>query len=130
MLDLAHPASPSLDRDVSPRRSSRVPAEFVGLARAFRNRVDAADRAIRPALRAVARPLEQRLTRHPMLRAEHLVDAEREWRRRMPAEFRLGDVAVQRSRSAFSISETRLVTHKIRLSLECAPAGGQIGDLN
>lgn len=115
MLAASHSTSPSPVANVAPRRGSRVPAEYTGLARLLRNRVEAADRAVQPVLMAIARPLRARLTRHPLLRADQIVDAEREWRRRMPGEFRIGDVVVQRSRDSFSISEVRLVAHKIRL---------------
>jgi hypothetical protein len=44
--------------------------EFIGLARQFRNVVQAEDRAADAALKVITRPLSERLRRHPKLRTE------------------------------------------------------------
>jgi hypothetical protein len=56
-----------------------VPAEFLGLARAYRNQVHAADQACAVALRGIITPLRMRLARKPTLREENIVYAGRAW---------------------------------------------------
>jgi hypothetical protein len=49
---------------------SRVPAEFTGQARVFRDQVRAVDLAMYAALAMITEPLRARLGRHPKLRNE------------------------------------------------------------
>jgi hypothetical protein len=56
----------------------RVPAEFAGLARAFRSQVKLVDVAMNEALIAITTPLRARLSRHPKLRREMIAGAERQ----------------------------------------------------
>jgi hypothetical protein len=66
-----------------------VPREYVGRARDLLRRLSAADARIEPAVRGVMAPLLRRLDRHPVLRRDMLVDAERRWRNAVPALGRL-----------------------------------------
>lgn len=88
--------------------STRVPAEFIGIARAFRNEVRAADREMDKALDAICKPLRERLKRKPTLRAAQLPDFGRAYQQSIPERFRIGDVKAARDRTEFGLSETRL----------------------
>ena len=69
----------------------RPPAEYLGLARALRWRVQASDDFVNPIIDAALRPLRERLRRHPgrPLREGDLIDARRTWRS-TPAYGRIG----------------------------------------
>src|SRR3984885_14419177 len=69
--------------------ASVVPREYVGRARDRLRRLGEADARIEPAVRSVMAPLLRRLDRHPVLRRDMLVDAERRWRNIVPAFGRL-----------------------------------------
>ena len=88
--------------------ATRVPAEFIGLARAFRSEVRAVDIQMDKALHEVCKPLRERLKRKPTLRAAQLPDFARSYRQSLPARFRIGKVTAARDRVEFGLSETRL----------------------
>jgi hypothetical protein len=92
----------------APLSAPRVPAEFDGLARQFRAEVDRIDKQMSRALAVITGPLRSRVRRHPKLRHEHIVQAERLYRSTVPPDFRIGEVEVNRDRAAFAVSETRL----------------------
>jgi hypothetical protein len=91
-----------------PPSPPRVPAEFLGLARAYRNQVHAADQACAVALRGIITPLRMRLARKPTLREENIVHAGRAWSKFMPAAFRIGETRIVRTRREFVIAEDRI----------------------
>ena len=66
-----------------------VPAEFVGLARQFRARVEAGDDDTSALIDAIALPLARRRARHPTPRREHLAGAVRRWRQDLAGICRL-----------------------------------------
>jgi hypothetical protein len=86
----------------------KVPAEFRGAARLFRNEVKRVDEVMDPALAAIAKPLVARLRRHPRLRRELVAAAVHQYRRTIPAAFRFGEIEVTPDRDKFAIRETRL----------------------
>jgi hypothetical protein len=86
----------------------RVPAEYRGLTRLFREEVRAVDEAFDRALATIAAPLIARLRRHHRLRHELVAAAVHRYRRTAPAAFRLGEVSVMPDRDAFEIAEVRL----------------------
>jgi hypothetical protein len=86
----------------------RVPAEFTGLARVFRNAVQTEDRAFDKAVGVIAKPLRARLRHHTKLRHEIVSGAVRLYRLIVPSGFRIGDVGVAPDREAFAIREARL----------------------
>jgi hypothetical protein len=85
----------------------KVPAEFKGLARRFRNEVKRTDEVMDKALAIIARPLVARLRRHTRLRHELVAAAVHQYRRTVPVEFRFGEVELNADRDAFEIAETR-----------------------
>jgi hypothetical protein len=85
----------------------KVPAEYRGLARCFRNEVRAVDEVMDPALAAIAKPLVARLRRHHRLRHELIAAAVKTYRMTVPSAFRFGEVEVTPDRDAFEIAETR-----------------------
>jgi hypothetical protein len=54
--------------------------QYLGLARDLRRRVAASDAQMVPAMQSIVAPLQDRLSRHPVLRRPKLIDAERRWR--------------------------------------------------
>lgn len=88
--------------------NTRVPAEFIGLARAFRNEVRAADVAMDKALDAICKPLHERLKRNPKLRAAMLPEFARRYTELIPVRFRIGEVGGTRHKTEFAVIETRL----------------------
>jgi hypothetical protein len=86
----------------------RVPVEFLGLARVYRNQVQAADQACNVALRSIINPLRWRLASKPTLRPEHVIDAGRVWSKLMPSAFRIGETRMIRTRREFVIAEDRI----------------------
>lgn len=80
---------PGSAKTVEAKRPSLVPREFVGRARDLRRRLEEADMKIEPAVRRVMSPIVRRLDRHPALRRDTLIDAERHWRSIVPAFGRL-----------------------------------------
>jgi hypothetical protein len=91
----------------------RIGREFVGMARVFRNEVRAVDQQFNDVVQAVMAPLHGRLKRHPKLRHEQIVQAERVYRGRVPEKFRIGDIVVDRDRARFAIVEVRLTATKL-----------------
>jgi hypothetical protein len=94
----------------------KVPAEFRGLARLFRDEVKRVDVRMNEALAAIARPLVARLRRHPRLRHELIAAAVKIYHATTPAEFRLGEIEVNPDRDAFLIAETRATATWINIA--------------
>ena len=88
--------------------SSHVGAEFIGLARVFRNVVQAEDHAVDRALNAIAAPLRERLRHHPKLRPEQPMGALRQWAETVPTVFLIGRPRVACVRTEFAICEHRI----------------------
>jgi hypothetical protein len=88
----------------------RLGAEHRGQARLFRDAVKAGDHELARVVGSIARPLRARLARHPRLRCEQIMQAERLYRALTPARFRLGPIEVERDRDAFRIAELRLTS--------------------
>jgi hypothetical protein len=87
--------------------NTRVPFEFLGLGRRFREQMaDADDRAVR-AMIGVFTPLARRADRSAAPRPESLQDAARFWRHEMPCTGLL-DSKIQLSRRDLSIREVRV----------------------
>ena len=68
-----------MDALVRSAGSTRIPAEFIGLARQLRRDAAVADRAYNHALRPIVGELERRLDRKPSLREGHAIDLVRRW---------------------------------------------------
>jgi hypothetical protein len=90
------------------RPTVKVPAEFVGLARLYRNSVESEDKLFDRAVATITAPLRARLRRHPLLRGEQVAQAERLYARTVPSVFRFGVPLIAPDRAAFSIIEHRL----------------------
>jgi hypothetical protein len=90
--------------------TSRVPVEFLGLARQFRNVVAAEDRVVDAALDVISQPLRERLRRKPSLRRETPMGCLRQFAESVPVTFAVGRPKVAYSRSEFAISENRITT--------------------
>jgi hypothetical protein len=88
--------------------SSRVPVEFIGLARQFRTVVQAEDRAVDRAQNLIAAPLRERLRKHPRLRPETPMGVLRAWAETVPTTLRIGRLHVACVRTEFAISEHRI----------------------
>ena len=93
---------------------SRVPAEFTGQARVFRDQVRAVDLAMDAALAMITEPLRARLGRHPKLRNEMVVGTARLYSMLVPPQFRLGAVEATRQRTEFAIVERRIAVSWLR----------------
>jgi hypothetical protein len=93
---------------------SRVPAEFTGQARVFRDQVRAADLAMEAALAMITEPLRARLGRHPKLRNEMVADTVRLYSMLVPPRFRLGAVEATRHHTEFAIIERRIAVSWLR----------------
>jgi hypothetical protein len=93
---------------------SRVPAEFTGQARVFRDQVRAVDLAMDAALAMITEPLRARLGRHPKLRNEMVAGTARLYSMVVPPQFRLGAVEVTRHRNEFAIVERRIAVSWLR----------------
>jgi hypothetical protein len=86
---------------------TRIPAEFLGRGRSFRNRIiNADDQAVRTMTRVFS-PLARRAERSSVPRRELLQGAARHWRQQMPADGFL-DSNIQLSRRELHIREVRL----------------------
>jgi hypothetical protein len=88
-----------------------VPREFLGQARLFCGRIDAATQAAGGAVRQImgdARAIVKKRTRW---RPEHLPGFEQQWRRTMPTEGRLG-FEVGRGKHSLIIADIRLIFTK------------------
>jgi hypothetical protein len=70
--------------------SRPVPAEFLGLARVFREAVKQVDRRLDALIDTIAQPLHARLARHPALRPEQPMAVVRAWGQTVPAALRIG----------------------------------------
>jgi hypothetical protein len=89
---------------------SKVPAEYRGMARVFRDEVRAADGRINRVIAVIMPPLHARLRRHPRLREEQIAVAAKLYTRDVPAAFRIGAIEICPDRARFSIGETRLTS--------------------
>jgi hypothetical protein len=72
----------------TPRHANRVPAEWLGKARLFRDAVCRADLITQDEARRIIAPLQARLARKPGLRLHQAIDAARVWRE-MPSPYRI-----------------------------------------
>ena len=99
---------------LDPATVSRVPAEFTGQARVFRDQVRAVDLAMDAALAMITEPLRARLGRHPKLRNEMVVGTARLYSMLVPPQFRLGAVEATRHRTEFAIVERRIAVSGLR----------------
>jgi hypothetical protein len=87
---------------------TRVPPEYTGRARVFRDRVREADEVMDRVLASIAAPLNARLKRHPRLRHELIAAAVKLYYGLVPAVYRLGTVEVTPSRDDFAVREVRV----------------------
>ena len=87
--------------------TTRVPSEFIGLARQFRSQVKLVDLVMDRALEVVCDPIRSRLKRHPKLRAEMLPDLSRTYMELTPTQFRIGKVQGTRHKCEFAVVERR-----------------------
>jgi hypothetical protein len=104
-----------------------VPAEHLGQARVFRDSVRAVDRLVDAALAVIAKPLRQRLARHPALRSETPMGVLRTWAQTVPADFRLAPSRVMHARTEFAITELRVSGSWIRDQAWGDDAGREYG---
>src|SRR5262249_14934898 len=100
--------SVSMTTALEPLAHARLPAEYRGLGRCFRDNVRATDVRFQGALSTVTQPLCVRLARHPRLRKEQVTGAISDYRKLIPSEFRLGEITPRPDRDAFAIRECRL----------------------
>jgi hypothetical protein len=91
----------------APAAERRVPSEFVGRARQFRQAVLAADTAIAAGLPGLLGPLQARLNRKPTLRPAMVVDLIRRWPEVIPDRYCLARNASV-DKNALTISEVRI----------------------
>ena len=99
----------------------RVGAEFIGLARLFRQRVLAADVDYIANVRHLTAPIEQRLARKPILSPRQCLDTVRAWRLMSPT-FRIALDAAVGARRALTICEWRIAGTTARNDLWDNPA--------
>jgi hypothetical protein len=85
----------------------KVPAEYVGRARALRNRFLEADRTATRAIDAATDRLRLRWQRHPVPRPDDLRDAARAWRLSLPDVGRL-ELSISNDTRSLMISELRV----------------------
>jgi hypothetical protein len=89
------------------RTAPNVPHEFVGQARLFCARIDAAAKTASAAVLQIGTDARAIVQRRPTWRSEHFSGFERQWRRTIPVEGRIG-LEIERSKRALIISEFRL----------------------
>jgi len=94
---------------------TRVPAEFVGKARTFRSRIEAADTIAIRVIQTTSRMLTDRMQRHPVPRPEILAAVSRAWRVVMPPTGRISQ-ELTLDRKALCIVETRLCPQRYHVS--------------
>ena len=87
---------------------SRLPMEFLGEARVFRDAVCRADLRVNSAVPALAAPLRRRLTRKSTLRPDGMIDAARAWRDTVSDDFTLDVRTRAHRRDGLCIAELRL----------------------
>jgi hypothetical protein len=94
---------------------SRVGAEFLGLARVFRQTVVAADAELNAALRPIVVPLMRRLERKTSLRPDTAIDTARVWEGMTAGQrFRLGFTANANDGRSLTIDEVRVSSISFR----------------
>ena len=105
----------SLQRPANCRleNTARVPAEFVGLARAFRGRIETADAIAIRLVQQTSRQLIERTRRHPVPRADMLAGVARAWRVNVPALGRASQ-QIRLERKSLSITEVRVCPQHYR----------------
>lgn len=74
----------------TPRLAPNVPHEFVGQARLFCARIDAAAKTASAAVRQIGADARAIVQRRPTWRREHFAGFERQWRQTIPDEGRIG----------------------------------------
>jgi hypothetical protein len=89
------------------RSAPNVPHEFVGQARLFCARIDAAAKTASAAVMQIGADACAIVQRRPTWRGEHFSGFERQWRQTIPDEGRIG-LEIERSKRALIISELRL----------------------
>jgi hypothetical protein len=87
--------------------SSRVPSQYIGLARAFRSEVELIDVALDRALDVITAPIRTRLRKHPKLRIEALAGIARNYQELVPVQFRIGKTEGIKDKTEFAIVERR-----------------------
>ena len=88
--------------------STKVPAEFIGLARVFRAEVKMVDAVVEEALDLICAPLQARLARHPKLRHEQVAGTGRQYDQLIPSQFRIGPVSAMRHRTKLELGAALL----------------------
>lgn len=88
----------------------KIPPEFLGQARLFRQQVAAADGRVQAAALAIAAPLRRRLAEKPRLRPQQAIDATRAWCEQVSDDFTL-DTRVTAARCSLRIDELRVTAH-------------------
>jgi hypothetical protein len=91
----------------SARGAPNVPHEFLGQARLFCSRIDAAAKAASAVARQIATDAHAIAQRRPTWRPEHLPGFERQWRHRMPDDGLIA-LEIERSKRTLTIAELRL----------------------
>ncbi len=124
----------------APAGERRVPSEFVGRARQFRQTVLAADTAIAAGLSGLLQPLQERLSRKPTLRPARILGFVRRWPGVVPDRWCLARNA-SIDKNALAITEIRIAASHLRNSawggqewehgvsiarLEFSTAGGEL----
>jgi hypothetical protein len=89
---------------------SRVPAEFQGKARVFRDRIVAADTVVVDVSKRIEKMVNDRyrLSRSLKLRPEMLIDIARDWKTRIPAFGRI-NLKTTPGKASLRIDETRVM---------------------
>jgi hypothetical protein len=90
-----------------PRTATNVPREFAGQARLFCARIDSAAKTASAAVQQIAAGAQAIVRRRPSWRPEHFAGFERQWRRTIPDEGRIG-LVIERCKRALTIAEFRL----------------------
>jgi hypothetical protein len=91
----------------SARTAPNVPHEFIGLARLFCARIEAASKTASASALQIAADAHAIVQRRLTWRPEHFPYFERQWRQTIPDEGRIG-LAIERGKRALIIAEFRL----------------------
>jgi len=94
-------------------RGAPVPVEFLGAARRFRERILAVDALAIDAMEVILAPVRRRLEKKRNLRSAMVIDTAREWREKVPAEFRLSLDVIYREHSV-AITEVRISSSRTK----------------
>jgi hypothetical protein len=94
--------------------TARVPPEFLGKARAFRERIVEAEPAVTAVMNKAYDPLGERARRKARPRPELIAGAARTWSQEMPTVGRLGACSIRKkSRYQVTIREVRLLSGEL-----------------